>query len=73
MLSTEELKTINKVRSESPALLDELRAVFKQDYAIARWLVKPKVPLGGKAPIELIMSPEPIISMLERIREGNMS
>lgn len=66
--------SIENVPSE---IKDELNQFFKnEDKLIIEWLTKPKLPLNGKAPIELLSTEEGIeqvLGMLERMRTGDFS
>lgn len=60
-----------------PVIKDELDRFFKKDEkVIVEWLVNPKRPLNGQAPIELLGAEEGIeqvLGMLERMRTGDFS
>lgn len=56
---------------------DELNQLFNnEETLIIEWLTKPKSPLRGKAPIELLATEEGVeqaLSMLKRMRTGDFS
>lgn len=60
-----------------PVIEGELEQLFKKNEEVKlEWLTKPKPPLNGKAPIELLSTEEGIeqvLSMLERMRTGDFS
>ncbi|PAJ74110.1 hypothetical protein CJF42_12415 [Pseudoalteromonas sp. NBT06-2] len=60
-----------------PVIEDELERFFKKDERVKlEWLTKPKPPLSGKAPIEVLSTEEGIeqvLGLLERMRTGDFS
>ncbi|MEZ9140519.1 MULTISPECIES: MbcA/ParS/Xre antitoxin family protein [unclassified Shewanella] len=58
-------------------LFDELNKHFKQNYSlIASWIGKPKAPLEGKRPIDVLKEEDglnKVMSMLERMKTGDFS
>lgn len=65
---------IENVPSE---IKDELNRLFEnEEKLIIEWLTKPKLPLNGKSPIELLSTVggiEQVRGMLERMRTGDFS
>jgi len=60
-----------------PAIKRELDQLFKKNEGFKlEWLTKPKPPLNGKAPIEVLSTEEGIeqvLGLLERMRTGDFS
>ena len=75
--SEELFKNHLSIKQLSPDIKNKLIQLFKNnEKVIVEWLVNPKRPLNGQAPIELLGAEEGIeqvLGMLERMRTGDFS